>query len=446
MWEKIVLNLLSNAFKFTFEGGIARRAARTGRRPSCSGPRHRHRASRRDASAALFERFHRVEGAARRAPTRASGIGLALVQELVPPARRGDVGVESAVGPGTDVHGLDPARAAHLPGTGCGPAADPPRRTSTGAEDFVAMRPAPARRPTARTRRRSSARPRDRRAADRSLVADDNADMRRLPDAAPRRGTGTVEPVADGPAALEAALRSPPDLVLTDVMMPRLDGFGAAGARAVRRRPPAAMPVILLSARAGEEARIEGLAAGRRRLPGQALQRARAGGAGAPASRLARARREARGRGRPPRRPTGPRTSSWPCWATSCATRWRRSSPRSQLMRLRGASAARARAGDHRAAGRATWSGWSTTCSTSRASPGARSSCERERVELRRRSWPRRVEMASPLLEQRAAPARRRRAGRGLVVDGDPDAPGAGGRQPAHQRREVHRAGRPASR
>src|SRR5262249_28666814 len=67
--------------------------------------------------------------------------------------------------------------------------------------------------------------------------------------------------VADGQQALEAIIQDKPDLVLTDVMMPNLDGFGLL--RALRRNPQtASIPVIMLSARAGEEARVEGLEAG----------------------------------------------------------------------------------------------------------------------------------------------------------------------------------------
>jgi PAS domain S-box-containing protein len=66
---------------------------------------------------------------------------------------------------------------------------------------------------------------------------------------------------ADGQAALEAARADPPDVVLTDIMMPRLDGFGLL--RALRDDPTTRMiPVILLSARAGEESRVEGLEQG----------------------------------------------------------------------------------------------------------------------------------------------------------------------------------------
>jgi DNA-binding response OmpR family regulator len=94
----------------------------------------------------------------------------------------------------------------------------------------------------------------------RILIADDNADMR---DYLQRLfgQSYQVEVVADGRAALERIQANPPDLVLADVMMPELDGFGLLAAirgDATHR----SIPVTLLSARAGEEARIEGLRAG----------------------------------------------------------------------------------------------------------------------------------------------------------------------------------------
>jgi signal transduction histidine kinase/DNA-binding response OmpR family regulator len=92
------------------------------------------------------------------------------------------------------------------------------------------------------------------------LVADDNADMRnylsRLLSA-----HYEVETVADGAAALAAARARPPDLALADVMMPEMDGFGLL--RELRADPHTrAIPVLLLSARAGQEATIEGLQTG----------------------------------------------------------------------------------------------------------------------------------------------------------------------------------------
>jgi CheY-like chemotaxis protein len=96
--------------------------------------------------------------------------------------------------------------------------------------------------------------------APRILLADDNADMR---DYARRllEPHYRVETVGDGEAALAIAKDRPPDLILTDVMMPGLDGFELL--RRLRQdERTRRIPVVMLSARAGEEARIEGLSAG----------------------------------------------------------------------------------------------------------------------------------------------------------------------------------------
>ena len=94
----------------------------------------------------------------------------------------------------------------------------------------------------------------------RVLVADDNSDMRDYV----RRLLSPyyfVETVGNGAEALEAIRRERPDLVLSDVMMPALDGFGLlATIRADRRFTD--LPVILLSARAGDDAKVIGLNAG----------------------------------------------------------------------------------------------------------------------------------------------------------------------------------------
>ncbi len=94
----------------------------------------------------------------------------------------------------------------------------------------------------------------------RIVLADDNADMREYVQRL-LAGRWDVETVADGQEALEAIRARTPDLVLTDVMMPRLDGFGLLAA--IRQdKTLRELPVIVLSARAGEDARIEGLGAG----------------------------------------------------------------------------------------------------------------------------------------------------------------------------------------
>ena len=92
------------------------------------------------------------------------------------------------------------------------------------------------------------------------LLADDNADMREY--ISRTLGDGyEVTPVADGAAALDAARKNRPDIVLADIMMPVLDGFELL--RELRADPALRdVPVMLVSARAGEEARTEGISAG----------------------------------------------------------------------------------------------------------------------------------------------------------------------------------------
>jgi signal transduction histidine kinase len=265
MWEKIVLNLLSNAFKFTLSGRVtvALRAdgdaallevADTGVGvPEEELPR-------------LFERFHRVESSEGRTHE-GSGIGLALVQELVR-LHGGTIDAASAPGRGTTFRVRVPFGVAHLPEDRL---RAPGSRTSAlvTANAFVeeALRWLPGDEAAARSPEPIShdALPAaDRRFAAtfgaRIVLADDNADMRTyLRDLlAPYY---LVEAVADGVQALAAARRSPPELIVSDVMMPRLDGFGLI--EAVRSDPAlGGVPVVLLSARAGEDARIEGLDAG----------------------------------------------------------------------------------------------------------------------------------------------------------------------------------------
>jgi signal transduction histidine kinase len=241
MWEKIVLNLVSNAFKFTLAGEIAVGLARRGERVELT-VRDTGVGIAADELPRVFERFHRIEGAQGRTHE-GTGIGLALVQELVK-LHGGTIAVASEPGVGTTFTVAIPI--------GAGPAAVDPAAPGRGRVAYVeeALRWLPdgepvAVAPTARAR---------------LLVADDNADMRDYL----RRLLGArwdVTTVANGRAALDHIRAARPDLVVSDVMMPELDGFGLLAA--VRGDPALRdLPVIILSARAGEEARVEGLQAG----------------------------------------------------------------------------------------------------------------------------------------------------------------------------------------
>ena len=251
MWEKIVFNLLSNAYKFTARGEIIVEL-RNGDtqfelsvRDTGSGIAPEHQAT-------VFKRFQRVEAAFSRTHE-GTGIGLALVQELAR-LHGGTVTLESRPGEGSTFTVRLPRGRAHLPPDRIGAAR---RLTSTAArhEAFVEE----SRRWPAGDDPPASA-PERSRTRSRVLLADDNADMRAYVQRLLQERY-EVRAVADGAAALALAQTWRPDLLLSDVMMPGLDGFALT--RALRADPATrAIPVILLSARAGEESRVEGLDAG----------------------------------------------------------------------------------------------------------------------------------------------------------------------------------------
>ena len=268
MWEKIVFNLISNAFKFTFSGTIAVRLQAVGDAielsvrdtgvgiPTAELPR-------------LFERFYRVSGTRSRT-YEGSGIGLAFVKRLVE-LHQGSIDVTSVEVVGTCFTITLPTGTAHLPPERIG-ATRTLISTAVGANAYIEEAANWVSSDTTTTRLadvspelivQSSIQPvldpQPARTA-RILIADDNADLRdylrRL--LSPQY---QVVVVTDGVEALAAIRQQLPDLVLADVMMPNLDGLGLL--QALRSDPHIReIPMILLSARAGEEARIEGLAAG----------------------------------------------------------------------------------------------------------------------------------------------------------------------------------------
>ncbi|HVV82053.1 MAG TPA: ATP-binding protein [Kofleriaceae bacterium] len=262
MWEKIVLNLLSNALKFTFEGGITvdlavedgaavLRVDDTGVGiPAEELPR-------------LFDRFHRVEGARARTHE-GTGIGLALVQELAR-LHGGSVFAESRPGAGSTFTVRVPIGTAHLPAERIAAETAAPAAVRAGAFVDEALRWLPSAADAPAERARAASEPGEAGApgeapAGRVLLADDNADMRDYVRRTLERHW-TVVTAEDGARALALATADPPDLVLTDVMMPGLDGFGLLRELRANERTRL-VPVIMLSARAGDEARVEGISAG----------------------------------------------------------------------------------------------------------------------------------------------------------------------------------------
>ncbi|HEU5228572.1 MAG TPA: ATP-binding protein [Ktedonobacteraceae bacterium] len=266
MWEKIVLNLLSNAFRYTLKGKITVQLRQKGAAVELSVT---------DTGVGIpveelphmFERFHRVKGTEGRT-YEGTGIGLSLVQELVK-LHGGTISVKSTVGKGSTFVVSLPLGAAHLPqehiaarqldsanASEINIYVDEILRLLTRYENIAdsisdGSIASNSEQPLQREEKRQVAR---------ILLADDNADMREYVSRL-LANRYELRAVADGRAALEAMKEYQPDLVVTDIMMPGMDGFELL--QALRSNPQTnTLPVIMLSARAGEEASIEGMEAG----------------------------------------------------------------------------------------------------------------------------------------------------------------------------------------
>ncbi|MDI5964723.1 SpoIIE family protein phosphatase [Streptantibioticus silvisoli] len=265
LWEQIVLNLLSNAVKFTLNGEV-RLALRITPETVELTVSDTGVGIAQDELPHVFERFRQVRGAAGRSHE-GSGIGLALVRELAA-LHDGHATAASRPGRGTTFTVRLPARTAAAP---AGPVRGRDAAAHYAAEavrwsepDRAApadsTAPAASAGPAGATAGHGLPGPPAPTGTSTVLIAEDNADLRLYL-------AGLLEPgyavtvAADGLQALRLARRLRPDLVLTDVMMPGLDGFALL--RALRADPATAhTPVVFLSARAGEEAAVEGLAAG----------------------------------------------------------------------------------------------------------------------------------------------------------------------------------------
>jgi len=258
MWEKIVLNLVSNAFKSTFEGSITLTLRQSGDSAelvvSDTGT-----GIPEDEIPHLFERFRRIEGARRRT-NEGSGIGLALVHELVE-MHSGSISVQSELGVGTAFTVRIPLGSAHLPAQHISEARSvAPTNAAAYVQEALGWLPEVSAHALPSDDLSQSIETPIGPAAGTVLLADDNLDMRQYVERllSPRF---FVKTASNGREALEMATADRPDLILTDVMMPEMDGFQLLAA--LRSHPATSgLPVIMLSARAGEESRVEGLAAG----------------------------------------------------------------------------------------------------------------------------------------------------------------------------------------
>ena len=263
LWERVVLNLVSNAFKYSHEGSITVDIRETDHtvevRVTDTGV-----GIAEDQQEKIFDRFHRIENSGGRS-LEGTGIGLAMVRELVR-LHQGAIGVTSKPGEGSTFVVTIPTGSAHLPPDRIGTANTDHLRPSQAdafveeANTWVGDGAAVSTTGDGHADISGDGLPTEPLTRYKVVLADDNADMREYVHRLLAHQF-TVITAKDGEDAYEKMIENRPDLLLTDVMMPRLDGFGLL--QKVRDTPGLQnTPVILLSARAGEEAKIQGLEAG----------------------------------------------------------------------------------------------------------------------------------------------------------------------------------------
>jgi signal transduction histidine kinase/DNA-binding response OmpR family regulator/ligand-binding sensor domain-containing protein len=250
--EKIVNNLMSNALKFTSEGGTVRVAvAEKQFRTQISDIRYLNSLTLSISDTGpgisaehlshIFDRFYRVDETHN---TEGTGIGLALTKELVE-LHHGRIAVESTPGKGSVFTVEIPIdKTAYKPNEITETAPQPAEPEHLGSS-FPSLEPGTIASPVAAEGKPVV------------LVVEDNADLRAYIREYLQTGYA-VQEAADGKEGFERATESVPDLVISDVMMPRMDGMELC--RALKQDIRTShVPVILLTARAGTDSKIEGL-------------------------------------------------------------------------------------------------------------------------------------------------------------------------------------------
>jgi signal transduction histidine kinase len=263
MWEKILMNLISNAYKFTLKGHIIITLRQESNYVALSVA---------DSGVGIpeeelpnvFKRFHRIEGSNGRS-FEGSGIGLAMIQELIK-LHGGTIEVKSKLGEGSTFTVKIPFGSAHLPRDKIHQQLSLHDKFSLSANSKAIVEEVTSwsgiDNMEKSTNHHGLLVPQCN--TYRILLADDNLDMRNYIKNILIKHWG-VETAVDGEEAYTFARNNPPDLILSDIMMPRLDGFGLI--KKIRDNPlTKSIPIILLSARAGEESKIEGLGAGTKHL------------------------------------------------------------------------------------------------------------------------------------------------------------------------------------
>ncbi|HMQ60357.1 MAG TPA: ATP-binding protein [Flavilitoribacter sp.] len=235
--EKIAANLLSNAFKFTREEGMVSVTANYRDDRLELEVKDNGIGIAKEHLPQLFERFFQHKNAAESdsGEQQGSGIGLALTKELIE-LHNGRVEVESEPGKGTLFRVVLPfprivdekEPVAHL-------TAEEPEKIRFEPKKVKDQDPV-------------------------ILIAEDNEDIRLYVRDRLSVKYRVLE-AADGASGLKIALREVPDLIISDVIMPEMDGLEFC--KAVKTHEQTShIPVILLTAKAGHQEKLEGLNTG----------------------------------------------------------------------------------------------------------------------------------------------------------------------------------------
>ena len=253
MWEKIVFNLLSNAFKYTLQGSITvelisekdfaiLKIIDTGvGLPENELPK-------------MFDRFHRVENTAGRT-YEGTGIGLSLIKELVQ-MHKGTITVESKLNKGSIFTVKIPVGKEHLN-------SDHISTTKTDEDVITSNIYVDEVETLLELNQKQKSKflsSKEKSALPIILVVDDNADMR-VHISSVLSNNFNVITANNGMDALHKIKETIPALVLSDIMMPLMDGIGLLK-EIKSNKATANIPVIFLTARAGEESKVEGLETG----------------------------------------------------------------------------------------------------------------------------------------------------------------------------------------
>jgi signal transduction histidine kinase len=256
MWEKIMFNLISNALKHTLTGSIHIALEETEAfavlRVKDTGT-----GIPKEELSNIFKRFHRVHNNLSRSHE-GTGIGLALVKELVA-LQGGSITVESTEGEGTEFKVTIPKGRAHLDPKRILPA-DATPISGTLKQSFLSEVNLWQHDDVVESQQNAESLSSTQAQGALILVVDDNPQMLNyLKKILEERWK--VEAVRDGREALAFMNRHKPDVVISDVMMPHINGFELLAA--IRKNSDwSAIPFILVSARAGKEATVEGLEKG----------------------------------------------------------------------------------------------------------------------------------------------------------------------------------------